>query len=678
MSGIQHPKMFSDNKGNLFLNFGEYGQHVELACFSADGTRLLTVKDVGVASIWDAASQTQIGEIHPKSPLVGREGSSPFGSDFKVFIESVALNNDGSLALLGLNDGTAGIFSTQNGERISKFYPPGANPTEGWKVIRAVAFSADGSLALVGFDSRAVGVWSTVDHTLIKFLTSPYSDRLFGRPFVRETSTTSVAASQDNCYVFAGFGDMTAILWKLGSGEVVFEAHQHVEEIIDLWLDDNSVRWATTGGNLWERSANQQVFQLLSTDENWIEACFSPDGKAIFVRTIDGCIKRWSIGEGSEDLSKVSTDFSEKVKTIILGKITHLSIFVEETDKVIITTPKSRVTVNRGSKIGGLVLPPQEDVFATFGWNTSVELWRISTGEILHVLQHNDTVSNVIFTADGSLLATGTLGSGGPGKVRSIYVWDVLSGNLWCELNGHTHQVHALAFDPQGRWLVSASLDRTVRLWRLDYETPTNSSEVWQLHYDDLEFDQLAVLSDGRIIVFRRNVLEVWQEQQKRLEIPVPSLVGNQWYITKDETCILVTLGWQRVRVWSLETGQELPGYQTNIARPEIVPDSKPFFSGQVDFHPTAFCYLWRTKAGNFAHVGDGPRGWITPLTVSNDGSSIVIPGEGNAALIDLALPQRLLSIRPFEGKLRASCILTNQTLMLNSAGKLYISGGSA
>jgi WD40 repeat protein len=678
MSQYQHPKMFSDSKGNLFLNFGEYGHEVELACFSADGTKLLTLKEVGVASIWDTASREQIGEICPTSPLVGREGASPFGSNFKVFIESVALNNDGSLALLGLNDGTAGIFSTHNGERISKFYPPEPNPAEEWKVICAVTFSPDGSLALVGFHRRAVGVWNTVDHTLIKFLTSSQSDRLFGRPFVRDTLTTSVAASRDNCYVFAGFADMTATIWTLDSGKVVFEAHQHIEDIINLWIDGKRVRWATTGGNIWEGFANQQVFQLLSTGENWMEACFSADGEAIFIRTFDGNIKRWSIDGESENLANVSAELPERVKTITLGKTKPLSISVEGTDKVVITTPKSSVEINRGSKIEGLALPAQEDVLATYGWSTSVELWRIPTGEKLHVLQHKDDVSNINFSADGRRLAAVTIGSGGPGKNRSIYVWDVRSGSLWCELKGHTHQVHALAFDPQGRWLVSASLDRTVRLWQLDHETPTNSSEVWQLYYEDLEFDRILVLSDGRVIVFRRNVLEVWKEQQKRLEIPVPYSFGTLWYVTNDETCILGTFHQQMIRRWSLETGQELPGFQNDIIRPEFVPSETLISINQESFRPVAGCYLWRNITGNYVHVGDGPCGWVTPLNLSNEGGSIVIPGIANAAVIELAPAQRLIFIMPFEGKLRASCILSNQILMLNSSGKLFISGETA
>ena len=269
MSEYQNPKMFSNSEGDLFLNFGEYGQEIELACFSADGTKLLTVKEVGVGSVWDVTSHIQIGEIRPTSSLVGREGASSFGKDFRVFIESVALNNDGSLALLGLNDGTAGVFSTQSGKRLSTFHCPSTDPAEEWSIIRTVAFSSDGSLALVGFSGRAVGVWSISDYTLINFLTASYSHRSFARPFVRNTLTSSVAASKDNRYVFAGFADMTATLWSLSSGEVVFEAYQHVEHIIDVWVDDEKLRWATTGGYLWEGLANRHISQLLDTGESW-------------------------------------------------------------------------------------------------------------------------------------------------------------------------------------------------------------------------------------------------------------------------------------------------------------------------------------------------------------------------------------------------------------------------
>ena len=128
----------------------------------------------------------------------------------------------------------------------------------------------------------------------------------------------------------------------------------------------------------------------------------------------------------------------------------------------------------------------------------------------------------------------------------------------------------------------------------------------------------------------------------------------------------------QVVRKWSLNTGQEVQVYQNDIIRPESLPNST-LITDDDNFQPTAGCYLWRTQVGTFAHVGDGPRGWVTPLTLSADGKFVVLPGVNNAALIDVSETQRLNSLLSFEGKLRAACILNNKVLMINSAGGLFI-----
>src|SRR4051812_44794122 len=84
-SFVDHPKFRTDEAGNLFLNFGDYGREVEVACFSGDGGRLLTVQEVGLAKIWQVASGRQVGEIPPSSPLVGSK-AAPTTSPFQVFV----------------------------------------------------------------------------------------------------------------------------------------------------------------------------------------------------------------------------------------------------------------------------------------------------------------------------------------------------------------------------------------------------------------------------------------------------------------------------------------------------------------------------------------------------------------------------------------------------------------
>lgn len=73
---MDHPKIQHDDQGNLFLNFGEYGESVEVAASSGDGKRMLTVREVGIARVWDIDAGTLIAELVPDSPLTEDAWSS--------------------------------------------------------------------------------------------------------------------------------------------------------------------------------------------------------------------------------------------------------------------------------------------------------------------------------------------------------------------------------------------------------------------------------------------------------------------------------------------------------------------------------------------------------------------------------------------------------------------------
>jgi WD40 repeat protein len=83
------------------------------------------------------------------------------------------------------------------------------------------------------------------------------------------------------------------------------------------------------------------------------------------------------------------------------------------------------------------------------------------SGEPLLTLEtaHSDQVTALAFTADGRWLASAS-------RDRSIKIWDVAAGRVTATLLGHTKEITSLAFNPDGRILASSGHDGTVRLWR--------------------------------------------------------------------------------------------------------------------------------------------------------------------------------------------------------------------
>ena len=89
----------------------------------------------------------------------------------------------------------------------------------------------------------------------------------------------------------------------------------------------------------------------------------------------------------------------------------------------------------------------------------TVRLWDAATGECLRDFGgHTDEVFAAVFHPEGTRIASA-------GRDRAVWLWDPESGQEVAHLAGHTSYLWSLAFSPDGNTLVSGSGDSTVRLW---------------------------------------------------------------------------------------------------------------------------------------------------------------------------------------------------------------------
>lgn len=131
--------------------------------------------------------------------------------------------------------------------------------------------------------------------------------------------------------------------------------------------------------------------------------------------------------------------------------------------------------------------------------DTTAKIWEIPTGRNIVTLKHPDVINRVMFSPEGTRLATSTrktiilwctktwqpvatldtvkieslafspdgarLAVGGTWPEQKIQIWDVKMAELVVEFSGHKSDVESLAFSPDGSLLASGGFDGVTYLW---------------------------------------------------------------------------------------------------------------------------------------------------------------------------------------------------------------------
>ena len=114
-------------------------------------------------------------------------------------------------------------------------------------------------------------------------------------------------------------------------------------------------------------------------------------------------------------------------------------------------------------------------------------VWESGTGRLVARLEgHARMVLCMAFSPDGRHLVSGSVD-------RRVHLWDVVTGKELARLQGHECPVTCLDFSPDGSLVVSGSGDQTARIW-----DTINGEEIARLGGDGGGVRSVAFSPDGR------------------------------------------------------------------------------------------------------------------------------------------------------------------------------------
>lgn len=251
-------------------------------------------------------------------------------------------------------------------------------------------------------------------------------------------------------------------------------------------------------------------------------------------------------------------------------------------------------------------------------------------GEVDRLLGHQGGLRAIALSPDGRRMVSASID-------RTLRLWNVASGQpIGPPLVGHSGTVRAVAFSPDGRRIVSGSSDTTLRIWDGFTGSPIGAAILGNTG----PILSVAFSPDGRQIVSGAmdKTLRVWDAANGKSL--APPLLGHLGVVravafSPDGRTILSGSSDNSLRLWDATSGRPigrpLLGHTDTVSAAAFSPDGRRIVSGSFD----KSLRLWDAATGTpLGSPHYGHRDWVRSVAFSSDGKSIVTGSADGTMLL--------------------------------------------
>ena len=235
--------------------------------------------------------------------------------------------------------------------------------------------------------------------------------------------------------------------------------------------------------------------------------------------------------------------------------------------------------------------------------------------------RHTLGVTSCAFSPDGRSLLSASYD-------KTLRLWEAATCSPLREFVGHVDTVTSCAFSPDGRSVLSASEDNTLRLW----ETATGMLLREFVGHADAVMS-CAFSPDGRSVLSasRDDTLRLWETANGML---LRKFVGHADTVmscafSPDGRSVLSASHDNTLRLWETATGillREFVGHADTVVSCAFSPDGLSVLSASED----NTLRLWETATGTLLKKFAGQKDWVTSCAFSSDGRSVLSASHDN------------------------------------------------
>ncbi len=238
---------------------------------------------------------------------------------------------------------------------------------------------------------------------------------------------------------------------------------------------------------------------------------------------------------------------------------------------------------------------------------------------------HSLGVSTAVFSPDGKRIVTSSLDN-------SVKIWEVSTGLLLANLRGHSDTVTTAVYSPDGKKIVTACEDGTGKIW------DANSTQLLadlKGHTGKVFYAEFS--PDGRKIVTASedHTAKIWDAETGKLLFDLKGHTLGLWWahFSKDGKSFVTTSDDHLAKVWDTETGKflfDLKGHTLEVREADFNPNAKKIVSCSGD----STAKIWDAETGTLLFDLTGHKGAISFSRFNPDGKTILTGSDDGTVKI--------------------------------------------
>lgn len=408
-----------------------------------------------------------------------------WGAGVTVLEQAPALD----VVAVGLVSGHIIVHNIKFDETLMKFQ-------QDWGPITAISFRTDGHAVMAaGSPIGHIGLWDLEDKKLLGQMRDAHSTAISGISFV-QGEPILITNGSDNAiriWIFDGPGGSARLLrYRMGHSAPPTKIRYHGQNgqhILSAGQDSTLQSFSTVHerfnkslgrGSINKKKSKQKGLQYdtltlppITTFATEIARQSDWDGIIACHQGYITCTT-WNYQKASMGTHKLKPNDFRKNKPLgvyatavditscgnfaVIGLTTgHVDIYNMQSG-----THRGRYGKEKAHEgsIRGVAVDGLNQFTITAGSEGLVKFWKFKTRELVHSTNLSVSPSKMLLHRDSGILGIAT-------DDFDINVLDIETRKTVRKFSGHRGQINDMAFSPDGRWLITASMDSTIRTWDL-------------------------------------------------------------------------------------------------------------------------------------------------------------------------------------------------------------------